>query len=111
MINIGIKNRITYSFLLLVITSLTLLGFYLLHYFYTQNLENKTQHLITNAKIIELTLEQDLYNQDKRSYIETEIRRISNTVNPVSYTHLDVYKRQDLHLIISNSNITNTSYS
>ncbi|WP_177505229.1 sensor histidine kinase [Anaerosinus sp.] len=81
MINIGIKNRITYSFLLLVITSLTLLGFYLLHYFYTQNLENKTQHLITNAKIIELTLEQDLYNQDKRSYIETEIRRISNTVN------------------------------
>ncbi len=81
MLNLGIKNRITYSFLLLVITSLTFLGYYLLNYFYLQNLESKTQHLITNAKIIELTLENDLYNPGKRTYIESEITRISNTVN------------------------------
>ena len=81
MLHLGIKNRITYSFLLLVITSLTFLGYYLLNYFYLQNLESKTQHLITNAKIIELTLENDLYNPAKRTYIESEITRISNTVN------------------------------
>lgn len=77
----GIRNRIIFSTLIITVLSLSSLGAYLLHFFYTQNLEAKTIDLINNAKIIEITLEQNLYDTSKKEYLENEIRRISDRVN------------------------------
>lgn len=78
MFKLGIHSRIIISFLILITAAISILGVYLLHYFYAQNLETKTTHLITNAKIIETTLENTLYNQAKQRYVDEEIKKISN---------------------------------
>lgn len=81
MFPLGIRNRIIFSTLIITILSLSLLGAYLLHFFYTQNLENETLHLINNARIIETTLEPTLSDSSNQANIETEIRKISSMVN------------------------------
>lgn len=78
---LGISQRIIFPFLILAIASLSCLGIYLLSFFYQHNLESKTMHLITNAKIIEKTLEQTLYDPQKTKFINDEIRKISEITN------------------------------
>lgn len=78
---LSIRSRILLSFLLLTTTSLSILGAYLLNFFYQNNLETTTKHLITNARIIEATLENTLYKPDKQSILQSEIEKISALTN------------------------------
>lgn len=78
MFKLGIHRRIIISFLILITVAISILGIYLLHFFYAQNLETKTTHLLTNAKIIETTLESALYNPAKQNDVDEEIKKISN---------------------------------
>ena len=60
-----LKSRITLrlasSFLLVVLASLTLLGAYLLNYFHDHTIERERDSLILNARIVEMTLADQLY--------------------------------------------------
>ena len=60
-----LKSRITLrlasSFLLVVLASLTLLGAYLLNYFHDHTIERERDSLILNARIVEMTLANQLY--------------------------------------------------
>ena len=80
-VKLGISQRIIFSFLILTTAALSFLGMYLLDFFYQQNLESKTSHLITNAKIIEKTLEKNLYDPTQTIFINEEIRKISDITN------------------------------
>lgn len=56
MLKSKITLRLTASFLLVVLASLTLLGAYLLNYFHDRTMEKERDSLILNAKVIEMTL-------------------------------------------------------
>ena len=72
----GITRRLIASILLVVLTSLALLGIYLLHYFYQNTLERLQSSLIRNARIIEITLKNDLYY--KNTNLNNIAEKISN---------------------------------
>lgn len=73
----SIRARILSAFLLLTTLSLTFLGAYLLHFFHAQNLACETQHLIANAKIVESTLEANLYDPAQEEFVQQEIQKIT----------------------------------
>lgn len=77
----GIRQRIIYSFLLLTTASLSFLGLYLLGFFYEQNLDSKTTHLVTNAKIVETALEDTIVMSERKNTLEEEIKKISGRTN------------------------------
>jgi two-component system phosphate regulon sensor histidine kinase PhoR len=81
MLKSKISRRLIFSFLLITITSLSLLGMYLLQFFYNENLKTKTENLIINARTIEVSLEDELYNPTKQDYVNNEIRKISDATN------------------------------
>lgn len=59
-----ITRRLVTSFLLIVLVSLSLLGILLLNYFRDYTMQQEKNALILNAKIIETSLEDPLYNRD-----------------------------------------------
>lgn len=81
MLKSKISRRLIFSFLLITITSLSLLGMYLLQFFYNENLKTKTENLLINARTIEVSLEDALYNPAKQDYVNNEIHKISDTTN------------------------------
>lgn len=72
----GITRRLIASILIVVLTSLALLGIYLLHYFYQNTLKRLQSSLIRNARIIEITLKDDLYY--KNTNLNSIAEKISN---------------------------------
>lgn len=85
---LSISHRIMLSFLILATASLSALGLYLLSFFYQQNLESKTAHLVTNAKIIGKSLEISLSEPQQTNKIHGEIKKIS-AVTDLRITILD----------------------
>ena len=59
-----ITRRLVTSFLLIVLVSLSLLGILLLNYFRDYTMQQEKNALILNAKIIETSLEDQLYSRD-----------------------------------------------
>ena len=59
-----ITRRLVTSFLLVVLVSLSLLGIILLNYFRDYTMQQEKNALILNAKIIETSLEDQLYSRD-----------------------------------------------
>lgn len=59
-----ITRRLVTSFLLIVLVSLSLLGILLLNYFRNYTMQQEKNALILNAKIIETSLEDQLYSRD-----------------------------------------------
>ena len=63
-------------------------------FIYREKDKNKIHQKLLNKKT---ELEMGLHNKEKQLY-ERQISASSYQPTPVSYTHLDVYKRQDLYL-------------
>lgn len=76
---LSIGRRIIFSFLLLTTASLSFLGVYLLDFFYQKNLATATAHLVTNARIIETTLENSLYDREKQQQVNDAIQKITES--------------------------------
>ena len=64
MLKSKIARRNIASVLLIVVTSLSLVSLYLIHYFRTSILESAKENLILNARIIETALKSDLYTDN-----------------------------------------------
>ncbi|MEG6586181.1 ATP-binding protein [Dendrosporobacter sp. 1207_IL3150] len=77
----GFRARILVSFLLLIIFALTLLGSYLLWFFYRQNLEDQTAHLVTNAKITERLIVEYMNGPTEKASIDEKIKELSTQIN------------------------------
>ena len=81
MIKSRISRRLILSLLLLTLSSTTLLGVYLLHFFYADNLEKQTSELNRNAHVIELLLADTLWRPDGMAQLSTHIQAISNSTS------------------------------
>lgn len=65
-----------FSILTITTVSLSLLGAYLLEFFYRQNLENKTSHLAAYAVMLETSLEEAFSRADGASQIARQVKKI-----------------------------------
>lgn len=73
----GIRARLALSFLVLVIAAMTLLGSYILWYFYQHNIDILTANLLTNAKITEQLLEENMISLHEKAKLDTKIKEAS----------------------------------
>nr|WP_092073636.1 ATP-binding protein [Dendrosporobacter quercicolus]NSL47993.1 HAMP domain-containing protein [Dendrosporobacter quercicolus DSM 1736]SDM64653.1 two-component system, OmpR family, phosphate regulon sensor histidine kinase PhoR [Dendrosporobacter quercicolus] len=89
MIKWSFRTRILISFLILVTVALALLGSYLLWFFYRQNLEWQTAHLVTNAKITEQLLEEYMNGPREKAGIDEKIKELSGKID-LRITILDI---------------------
>ena len=81
MLKSKITLRLTASFLLVVLASLTLLGAYLLNYFHDRTMEKERDSLILNAKVIEMTL------ADKLDAPNTALSAITQEISQQTANH------------------------
>ncbi|MBP2653228.1 MAG: multi-sensor signal transduction histidine kinase [Firmicutes bacterium] len=79
MIKWGIRNRLIFSYLILVLLTLLFLGVYILSFFYNHTLENLTAQLLTQASITEKLLAEHYNYPEKKTSIDDTIKNI--TVN------------------------------
>lgn len=73
-----ICRRLVFSLLFLTVVSLTVLGFYLLHFFYSENLQNKTNELTINGRIIETAIAGLLQENASAEELHDKIQQISS---------------------------------
>lgn len=85
----GFRARILISFLVLITVALALLGSYLLWFFYQQNLETQTAHLVTNARITEQLLEEYMSGPREKAGIDEKIKELSTKIK-LRITIIDV---------------------
>ncbi len=75
-----ISRRMIFSFLFVTVLSISLLGFYLLDFFYTDNLKKQTLELTRNARIAEILLADELASPpsaQRSARLEQKIHTIS----------------------------------
>lgn len=76
MFKFGIRNRLIYAFLLLILTTLSLFGGYVLWYFYYNNLDVLTANLRTHAQITEQIVAEQMTHSQNRADIDILIKEI-----------------------------------
>ncbi len=77
MLRWGIRARLTLSFLVLIVVAMTLLGSYILWYFYQHNIDILTANLLTNARITEQLLEEKMSGPHEKARLDTLIKDAS----------------------------------
>ncbi|CUH96473.1 hypothetical protein P22_2563 [Propionispora sp. 2/2-37] len=88
MLKWSIRSRLLISFLLLGIVSISMLGGYILWYFYRHNLESLTSHLLTQAQITEQLLLHYMHDPESRAAIDPQIKDLSKK-NELRLTVMD----------------------
>ncbi len=76
-----ISRRLIGTMLLLTLISLSVLGIYLLQFFHRETLQNKTQELLINAKIIEKAMEIPPKNSASTEIPAEKIQQISDATS------------------------------
>jgi two-component system phosphate regulon sensor histidine kinase PhoR len=77
MLKRGIKLRLTVSYLLLILFTMSSLSGYLLYYFYQHNLEILTSNLLTHAQVAEHFLESYMVGPNKRANIDDQLKELA----------------------------------
>jgi two-component system phosphate regulon sensor histidine kinase PhoR len=89
MLKSKISRRLIFPFLCVIIISLSLLGFYLLHFFYNENIQRKTSELTVNTKIIKAFIE-DAQKTSSDDKIAAKIQEFSTAANlRITYLNVD----------------------
>lgn len=73
----GIRSRLLVSFLLLGIITLSLLGGYILWYFYQHNLESLTSNLLTHAQVTEQFLLHSMHTPEGKASLDPEVKELA----------------------------------
>ncbi|NLP42761.1 MAG: cell wall metabolism sensor histidine kinase WalK, partial [Veillonellaceae bacterium] len=84
----NIRRRLIAAFLLLILLSLSLLGGYILWYFYQHNLETLNDNLLTNAQITEQLIEDSMAGPLEKAALDTQIKEAA-VKNHIRITIID----------------------
>lgn len=84
----GIRSRLIVTYLLLILLTMSLLGSYLLWFFYQHNLEILTTSLLTHARVTEHFLEDYMKGPNEKANIDTRIKELA-TKNDLRITVID----------------------
>jgi two-component system phosphate regulon sensor histidine kinase PhoR len=77
MLKRGIKFRLTVSYLLLILFTMSSLSGYLLYYFYQHNLEILTSNLLTHAQVTEHFLERYMVGPNEKTHIDDQLKDLA----------------------------------
>ncbi|MDD4600303.1 Alkaline phosphatase synthesis sensor protein PhoR [bioreactor metagenome] len=77
----SIRSRLIVSFLLLIVVSLSLLGGYILWYFYQHNVDTLTNNLVTNARIIEHLIKDSMAGPMEKASLDARIKETTSNSN------------------------------
>lgn len=77
----SIRSRLIISFLLLILVSLSLLGGYILWYFYQHNLETLNHSLLTNARITEQLIEDAMSGPLEKASLDARLKETADKSN------------------------------
>lgn len=88
MLKWGIRSRLIVTYLLLILVTMSILGSYLLWFFYQHNLEILTNSLLTHGRVTEHFLEDYMKGPNEKASIDSRIKELA-TKNDLRMTVLD----------------------